>query len=248
MKVQVRLTCNDSLTQICLDIDCTMSLINRSFFKSHVLETLIKILQKSINVREIDSFKHQCQKYVFIDLYLSDTVEDKLAMTHFTRDAHIVNNLKAKLLLSMNIMSSERIFIDIANRLIIVNSCQNLRIELSVTSRANDRIRRVIHFKNRIVIKSRALVQISIRSANLSNERDFCFELEYNDNTKELQQHDAIYAHIVDCNMSFVHVRNDSDNSLIISRHTRLRTVVEVEDESCYVVDSENHELTDVDR
>lgn len=48
--------------------------------------------------------------------------------------------------------------------------------------------------------------------------------------------------------MSFIHVKNDSVNLLIISCHTRLHLMTEIEDEECYVANSKNHELTEINR
>lgn len=243
MKVEVRLTLIDSLTQVCLDTGCIMFLIDRAFLKSQMLKILLKTLQTLINVRGIENSKHSCQEYAFIDLYLPGILINKSVVTHLTRDIHVVDDLRVKLLLGMNIMSSKRISTNVTKRLVTVDSCRDLLVKLSIIFKTDDRTRRVIHSKARVIIESHALLQISIRVTILSSDRDFSFESEYNDNTKDLQRHDAIYAHIVDCNMLFVHVRNDEDNSLIISRHTRLRTITEIEDESCYSANSEDHGL-----
>ena len=63
----------------------------------------------------------------------------------------------------------------------------------------------------------------------------------------EIRQKGAIYAHMVDSNMTFVQIRNDSDDPLIVQRHARLGMVNDLEEEGCYAVTSEDHGFAGLD-
>ena len=43
--------------------------------------------------------------------------------------------------------------------------------------------------------------------------------------------------------MSFVQVRNNSDNPIVIPRHARLDMVTELEEEGCYAANVNDHKL-----
>ena len=48
---------------------CIISLINRIFLKEILLNVEIKKIKISINIREIDTFKHIINDYYLLDLY-----------------------------------------------------------------------------------------------------------------------------------------------------------------------------------
>lgn len=95
-----------------------------------------------------------------------------------------------------------------------------------------------------MTIQPHALMQVPIKIAGiLPTGSDFSFQPEYTNNTSNLRQAGAIYAHVVDSNMSFVQVRNDSDEPVVIPRHARLGMVTELEEEGCYAADAGDHAL-----
>lgn len=84
---------------------------------------------------------------------------------------------------------------------------------------------------------------VPVKLASLPKGQDFSFNPEYNGNTEKLRQNGAIYAYIVDSNMSRVQVRNDSDVPVVIPRHSRIGTVHDYDEEGCYMIDSDSHGL-----
>ena len=53
----------------------------------------------------------------------------------------------------------------------------------------------------------------------------------------------AIYAHVVDSNMAFVQVRNDSNVPIILGQYVHLGYIAECLEEDCYLVSPEAHGL-----
>ena len=67
----------------------------------------------------------------------------------FTRDIHIINNLKINLLIEINILSSKDIIVNLSKAKIIFTKCDKVTILVQVTIRNNVQIRRIIRAKRR---------------------------------------------------------------------------------------------------
>lgn len=100
--------------------------------------------QEDINVNFYLRYKHNTtfnERFFFMNLYIKSNINDKEFIAYIRREVHIVNNLKIKLLLDMNIMTSKRIIINLDTKQLTFNNCRKLIITLNVTTRNNARIR-----------------------------------------------------------------------------------------------------------
>ena len=104
--------CSKASHDICININCTMSLINRVFVTNLKFVTQIKKINVSIFVQDIDILRHVTNDYLMLLMYIQDTIDKRKVTTHLRREIYVIDNLKIKLLLSMNIMSFKRIIID----------------------------------------------------------------------------------------------------------------------------------------
>ena len=59
-----------------------------------------------------------------------------------------------------------------------------------------------------------------------------------------LKQLNDFYIHVCHDNVTEVHVKNDKNMTVKISRRTRLKTLIEYETKKCYQIDDEYHEMT----
>ena len=96
--------------------------------------------------------------------------------TQITREIHIIDNLKANILIDSNILISKRIIINFDIQLIIIKSYRSITI--SINSRARlDSIKRIIKTSSRIILLSYFVTLISIIYADeLSQNRDLLFK------------------------------------------------------------------------
>lgn len=117
----------------CLDTGCTMSLVDRDFLRKHLPDTVIQKTASKITVRGIGSRTHECQNYVRLSLYLPGSLNGKVVVAHLERDVHLVDNLRANLLIGMDIIGPERISMDIPSRKAIIGGCRNMLIDLDIT-------------------------------------------------------------------------------------------------------------------
>jgi len=106
-----------------------MSLINRSFLKEQISDILIKWISLLIVIWELRTEIHHCDKYVILIIYLPDN-NDQLAI--IIKEVHIINNLKVKMLVDINILILENISIMLSSRKAIVNSCDDIELSLTV--------------------------------------------------------------------------------------------------------------------
>ena len=225
-------SCSKASHDICIDTDCTMSLIDRVFVTNLKLVTQIKKVNVSIFVRDIDTFRHVTNDYLMLSMYIQDTIDKRKATTHLRREIYVIDNLKTKLLLSINVMSFERMIIDMNLKQFIIKNCQSLVVKLEITIKNNIRVRRTLRAEKKFVVEINIIVKLSIDLRDDSIlDKDYLFEFSFS-NT---------YAYIVDVFVWFVYVKNDFNTSLEISRHAHMNQLVEFEKQNCYQISSKDH-------
>ena len=217
---------------VCVNIDCIMSLIDRRFLDQLKLSISIKKTKSFISIRDIEIAKHLTKDYIQLLMYLFDVVESFLVIAHFTREMHVVDNLKIKLLLRMNIIDFERFVINLNKRQLSVRSCKNLIATLKITIKDNVRVRRTVRVEKRLIIEVNIVVRmsISIKSHESLFDRDYLFDSKFSD----------AYAHVVDNRLSFVCIENSLSIAIIISRHATLSDLIEFEKQEYYQIDTKN--------
>jgi len=177
---------------------------------------------------------HHCDKYTILIIYLPDN-NDQLAV--IIREMHIVNNLKIKMLVDINILVLEDISIMLSSRKAIVSSCNNIELSLTVITQSIDSVQKAIMTHKNTTIQLRSHTNVLIVKTALPQNHDLLFEPDcHTENT-------AIYTYIIDHTLSAVQVQNDSDVPLVISQKTCLSHVVKYEANRYYLVNLQNSEL-----
>lgn len=246
MEFSLQMSRNSPLSIVCYDTGCTMSLIDKAFLYKQCPDVKVQTLSDAINVRGVGDATHQCNTFAVLDFYIPGReASSKAVLAQISREVHIVDTLKAKVLVGMDIIGPERMSANVDTKLLTIGSCEGTIVPVTIMLRPNSKVRRSIRSRNKMTIQPHALMQVPIKIAGiLPLGRDLSFQPEYNSNTSSLRQAGAIYAYVVDSNMSFVQVRNDSDDPVVIPRHARLGMVTELEEEGCYAADVEDHKLT----
>ena len=215
---------------LCLDTGCTMSLIDRAFFAEVLPNCPITRYDQGIPVRGIGNDIHNCKEYAEFDLYVP-TANGKLAKIH--RGARIVDNLKAKMLIGMDILGPEGFTIDLPRRLVTITSCQDVEIPISIQSSTYNRVDRVVRSARLISVPAHSTTMIPIKlrgKSSLPEGRDYLFEpVKY-----RLGTEGGFLAHIIDSKSTFIEARNTTDLPVVIPRHARLGRAQEYEAEGCY--------------
>jgi hypothetical protein len=237
------LSLSQSAIEDVANTDCVMSLVDAKYLLATILKTKVMKMSISINVKEIENILHKCDICLMLDLYLDDVSNESKVREHIHKEFHVIDDLKCKLLMKLNIITSEEMIINLIDKSLLISTCENLVILIRINLKSNSRIRRIVHNKISVVISSNSIVSILIylREKKLSSNKDFLFKSNNNILTKFLDDLDEFYTHVCDCNLAFVHVENVLVKSVMISSKTRLELLTEYEKEECFQIKFELH-------
>ena len=126
---EVWLICDGEISSVCLNTECTMILVDWQFLKKKILNLAIQQTFLLITVCELSSNTHESSKFTVVDLYLSD--EHRWIAVIFC-EMHLINNLKTCMLIEIDILISEKITLDMAERKATIESCDNVKIPLTI--------------------------------------------------------------------------------------------------------------------
>jgi hypothetical protein len=234
---------NKSLIEEVMNIDCVMSLINVHYLTIMISFAKIIKMNAAINVRDIDNVLHECEFYVMLNFYLDDLFYDKKVRNHMHREFHIMNDLKCKLLMKLDIMTSKQMIINLIDKSLFIFMCNDLIVSIRINSKSNSRITRIMHSKISMIIFFNSITSIFIymRDKRLLFNKDFLFESNHEKLSFSLEIMRGLYTYVCDCNMNFVHVRNDLFTTMIVSSRTRLDVFIEYKEENYFQINFAYH-------
>ena len=181
----------------CLDTDCTMSLIDQKFLHEHLPDSHIHKASKQITVQGISDKTHECQEFVIMSVYLPGTFAGNPVLGHIISEIHLVDDLRANLLLRMDIIGPERISTDISAQKAVLDSCQNALVDLQITSKNNHCVNQVVRTSNKMIVSPHTVIKVSVileKASTLSTNWDLMFHPSYNE----------AYSYVTDANLTFV--------------------------------------------
>ena len=230
---KVSLIENEDSTSVCADIETKITLADTMFFNTTVKNISIKTMITSITVRELNTTKHSIDKYVIVLMYFSEkNNHDELIKAKITRKIHLVNNLKANMLIENDVLKSEKFDIFTFTSTVYIESCEII-ISIFIKNRFISQSA-TIHFIKTRIISSHTKISISIHKISLS-KRDYFFEL--------VEINFSIYFHVVDTAISVVLIRNNNVESIKIFKNFRLSKLIEIKHFNVFHVESKSSDL-----
>ena len=177
------------------------------------------------------SRKYTTNEYYLINLYIPNIIKEKPSLVYLRREVYIINDLKAKILIKVNILGSEYILINIGEKKLLIRSCDNLIAKIKIKAKDNMKVYYYIRNQKKVVLLLNTVTRLSVelRTFTPLPDRDYLFKLSYLE----------AYAYIVDANIPFIYVKNNTDSAIIISRYIDLETLVEYNVEYYYIVYSD---------
>ena len=216
-------------TPVCLDTGCTMSLGDKQWLKSQNVLAIFT-LPKPITVKGIGSSTHACDTYARVDLHFPASIDGELVIAKCTREIHIVDYLKAGLLVGIDILGPEGFVLDPGNKTAYIRSCDNAQIDLTVTPRKKKQTPLNVCSSSAVTIPPHSHVRLKANTRKpLGTDGHYIFE----PGNSRL----TMYAHIVDSDFSFVVAANNSDSDITIPRHTFLGQVRATDDINYFQID-----------
>ena len=230
---QFQLTPDSDPKSGCLDTGCSVTLMDRAFLALTHPGLAIRTMASPITVRGLGANVHQTAEYVVTPLYFPG--EHAIAVTA-PREVHIVDDLKANILIGMDVMVPEKIDVLASQATALIGSC-DVSIPIDVRSRAGRAIAHPVHSKKSLLVPPHSQVQIPVHHACLP-DRDFFFEPDETNLT--------LFAHFVDSSTSAILAKNDSDRAVMIPRNFRLGTIQEADFDNCYHITTGQEDAVDL--
>jgi hypothetical protein len=243
VRLNLRLNIDKPSTQVCFDTGCTMSLIDKEFLKEQTEDKVkSRALPIPIMVKGIEARRQPCTEYAILDMYVNGDLPDgKPAVAHIRREVHVVDKLGPHMLIGMDIIGPEQINFDVIKKKVTFHRHNDMTAPVTVDPPEYPNRQRKVHTTKKIVVPAHTVTTMPVQLKSkqpLTDEKTYLFSPTYNGITEALQNKGGIYNHLVDSNFSFVHVKNDTDNDMVIPRHTRVGYVELISEEECYTVDA----------
>ena len=190
-----------------------------------------------VEVLGISLDKHRIDEYIITPIYILGKAKNGTIATGklAPREIHIVDNLRANILIGIDIITPKGIDILASKRVAYITSC-DIKAPIKVLS-TRPLVRRVVSAKKAIVIPPQSIGIVAIHHLTLL-ERDFLFEL---CDTKL-----SIYAGLVDNDISLVLVKNESKKAIKVPRNMRLGEIREVEFNRYYYILSGQEDIAEL--
>lgn len=231
---------NKSAIELCVDTECIMFLIDRQFLKKYRSDLKIQEIQSKITIKNIDAQIHESSQFVILKFLISETKKNKKkCMTRIIRKFHLINDLKIKALIGMNILKPEKMTIDLDRRRLTIDACDELKTSIQITPR-KIRVNRAVRIAKQVTIFAFffQLMQIKLRKTSIFQNRDYSFCPK---SDIALKENEEVVASICDANIAAIEVKNATDKSYLISRNLKMRHLQNFDEEKAYQTDSKKH-------
>ena len=227
------------------DSECVVFLIDETYFRQILFAKKFIKMTVFINVRKIENVFRENDFYLFLNLYLNEIFRDSSTREYFRKKIHIVNDLKCKIFLNMNILKTKQMTFNMKNKIMILFTCKNLIVLIRITSKSNARIRRVIQFKNQTVISVKAVTQMFIyfKKKRLSDDKNYFFKSDQKQLAIVLNEMNDFYVHVCEENLICVQIKNDRNVTVKISRKIRFDTLTKYEKKEYYQLNKTYHDV-----
>ena len=110
--------------EVCIDTGCGITLADRTWLLSLLPEVLICRMSKSLRVKGLGSAMHDTDQYVLTPMFISGIKGNGVNMLcRILREIHLVDNLKAHMLIGNDIVGPEGIVLDVSKSKAFIGSC-----------------------------------------------------------------------------------------------------------------------------
>ena len=123
--------------KIMIDNECVVFLIDEIYFQQILFAKKFIKMIFFINVRKIKNVFRENDFYLFLNLYLNEIFKKSSTNEYFRKKIHIVNDLKCKIFLNMNILKIKQMIFNMKNKIINFFTCKNLIVFIRIISKLN---------------------------------------------------------------------------------------------------------------
>ncbi len=117
-----------------------------------------------LEVRGLGTTKHRSFEYAISDIYIPGWKNEQKVIAHIRREIHLVDDLKANMLIGNDIIEPEGIVIDAKKREMHIGSCD---ITAKVEIKSSKSVIRPIHLRKTTIIPPRAEMPIAVHHSGI---------------------------------------------------------------------------------
>ena len=179
-----------------------------------------------LKVRGIGASRHKSEEFALTALYMPGLDREGLEVYACVQyELHLVDGLKANMLIGNDVFCTEGFTINLANASAHILSC-GVTIVISARNHLQF-LRRNVLANTTTFISPKSEALVDVRQTLLPDSRDFLFQ-------PFPQVHLTLYSHLLDHTSSRILVRNDADRSIQIPQSHRLGYITEIPFENCF--------------
>ena len=234
----VRLDSSSENIKICIDTDCSVTMIDRKFLTQLLSNVSVQKLASSISVRDVSDKIVKSDEFMLVSM----TFDEVLKSEHATIDVieakmHLIDDFAANMLLANDVIYSQDIKIDFEKRRLTIVKCESLRVSIEMLSRTTSHVKRTIRSRQTYILQFDDFAKIFVTYHDfLSDDKDFLFEFHCQ---YDLEYDDDVYVHVVNSKLFKMLDRNATSQFITFARRARLNMIIEYNQVECYLIMSE---------
>ncbi|KAJ5578389.1 uncharacterized protein N7459_007353 [Penicillium hispanicum] len=186
---------------------------------------------------------HLSQEYIQLDMYFAgrqtngnlldnDRSKGQRATAKLTIEAHIVQNLKAKLLIGNDVLGPEGFILDFPRAQAIIEACHNVIFPMAIHTKPGFQHQRPVYASERIKVPPFQSIDVPVKvRRQLPCDRDFIF--------KSTRDRFDIPAILIDAGVDHIIVINPTDKVQLVKKKDKLRHLLEADYTTAYRVSAD---------
>ena len=191
----------------------------------NVSELKIRKMTFFISIRDVKNKIVNTNKYVIMIVYINDVINSITKTVYFTMKMHLINDFKINIFLETNIITPQKITMNLKTRIVKLEKCQRFQISINIIARIQSHFKRTIRNKFSIIIISNIIAKIFIVYNNIILENhDFLFESNCFQNFEFINE---VLIHVVNFTILMILIYNITIIFVRLSRKARFETLFE---------------------
>lgn len=222
-------------SEVSPDSGCGVTLGDRAYLRKHIPNLEIKKMASSIPVRGVGNKIVSTAEYASVTIYVNGVIDGSQEMRTacLTMEVHIVDDLKANILIGTDTMTPQGMIVDLDARSVRLGKCQGLKAPIDVVARTQPHSKRTIRTKAAITIAPGTTLKVPVAyNGAIPEDRDFLFEP---DCAQDFGPTGGVFAHVVDHTISMVQVYNATVTPVRLPRKARLGALYEYEQDGAFL-------------
>ena len=217
---------SDPDTSVCLDTGCGVSLVDKIWLAKNHPSQKISTMPVPLKVKGIGASRHESKEFALTALHIPGLDREGSEVYACIKcELHLVEGLKANILIGNDIHCTEGFTINLASAYAHILSCG---VTIVINARNHSQFLRCNVLANATTFippKSEAL--IDFQQISLPDSCNFLFQ-------PFPQQQLTLYSHLLDYTSSKILVQNDAKRLIQIPRRYRLGYITEITFENCF--------------